>query len=63
MSNQGWKFWVVPLTLWCLYSCWYFGYQSGYADGHETAWNMSKQGPYVFPQFARNDEATETKGP
>ena len=44
MSNFNWKFWAIPLTLWCLYSCWYFGYQSGYADGHETAWNLAR--PY-----------------
>lgn len=42
MSNLEWKFWIVPLALWGLYGCWYSGYQSGYADGHQTAWDMAK---------------------
>jgi len=42
MASHGWKLWVAPLTLWALYSCWYCGYQSGYADGHETAWSLSR---------------------
>jgi len=46
MANQGWKLWLVPFGLWGLYACWHSGYQSGYADGHETAWNMSR------PSFA-----------
>lgn len=44
MANQGWKLWLVPFGLWGLYACWHSGYQSGYADGHETAWNMSRPG-------------------
>lgn len=46
MANQNWKLWLVPFGLWGLYLCWYSGYQSGYADGHETAWSMSR------PSFA-----------
>ena len=42
MANQNWKLWLVPFGLWGLYLCWYSGYQSGYADGHETAWSMSR---------------------
>ena len=42
MANQTWKLWLVPFGLWGLYLCWYSGYQSGYADGHETAWSMSR---------------------
>ena len=42
MANQSWKMWLVPFGLWALYLCWYSGYQSGYADGHETAWGMSR---------------------
>ena len=42
MTNFNWKFWVIPFSLWSLYSCWYFGYQSGYADGHETAWSLAQ---------------------
>lgn len=42
MANQTWKLWAVPFGLWGLYLCWYSGYQSGYADGHETAWSMSR---------------------
>lgn len=44
MANQGWKLWLVPFGLWGLYACWHSGYQSGYADGHETAWSMSRPG-------------------
>jgi len=40
MSKYAWTFWILPLVVWGLYSCWHFGYQSGYADGHETAWQM-----------------------
>ena len=58
MSTQSWKFWIIPLSLWGLYSCWYCGYQSGYADGHVTAWNMSR--PSFFAQdLSRNKEAVD----
>jgi hypothetical protein len=60
MSNQGWKFWIVPLTLWGLYSCWYCGYQSGYADGHETAWSMSRP-TNLYRELAQNDGMTESR--
>ncbi len=42
MANQSWKLWLVPFGLWGLYVCWHSGYQSGYADGHETAWSMAR---------------------
>lgn len=42
MANQTWKLWLVPFGLWGLYLCWYSGYQSGYAEGHETAWDMAQ---------------------
>ena len=45
MANQSWKLWLVPFGFWGLYVCWYSGYQSGYADGHETAWNMARPSP------------------
>ena len=71
MSALGWKIWIVPLALWGLYSCWYCGYQSGYADGHETAWNLSRSSEYFpevanmksIPELQERDEsaATETR--
>jgi len=42
MANLNWKVWLVPFGFWGLYLCWYSGYQSGYADGHETAWDMAR---------------------
>ncbi len=52
MSSFNWKFWAIPLTLWSLYSCWYFGYQSGYAEGHETAWSLAR--PYELVHVTGN---------
>jgi hypothetical protein len=40
MSKMNWTVWLVAIGAWGLYSCWHLGYQSGYADGHETAWKM-----------------------
>jgi hypothetical protein len=57
MSNLEWKFWTIPLALWGLYSCWYSGYQSGYADGHQTAWAMAK--PQTLTEVAMNLENTD----
>lgn len=54
MSKQIWKFWVVPLIAWGLYSCFYLGYQSGYADGHATAWGMYEQ-PHLHQNLANVD--------
>lgn len=42
MTVESWKLWLVPLALWGLYLSWHTGYQSGYADGHDTAWSMSR---------------------
>ncbi len=42
MAIDNWKLWVVPFALWGLAMAWYTGYQSGYKDGHETAWEMSR---------------------
>ncbi len=42
MIVEGWKLWIVPVGLWALYVCWHTGYQAGYSDGHETAWQMSR---------------------
>lgn len=62
MANQSLKFWAIPLTLWGLYSCWYFGYQSGYADGHVTAWNMSRQDHAMLRAgLGYSDEASDLK--
>ena len=65
MANQSWKLWLVPFGLWGLYLCWYSGYQSGYADGHETAWNMSQpslvmaatEPPMGFAENGSSEEA------
>jgi hypothetical protein len=48
MSKSGWVIGAVVLTFWGFYSCWHFGYQSGYADGHETAWKLSQPSPIVI---------------
>lgn len=42
MANKNWKIWAIPFGVWALYLSWYSGYQSGYSDGHETAWTMSR---------------------
>ena len=65
MANQSWKLWLVPFGLWGLYLCWYSGYQSGYADGHETAWSMSRpslvasaeESPVEFAETSSFEEA------
>ena len=36
MSKMSWTVWIAALAVWGLYSCWHFGYQSGYADGHRA---------------------------
>ncbi len=57
MSKMGWTFWIVALGIWGLYSCWHFGYQSGFADGHETAWRMYQ--PVLLPdQVTANHDQT-----
>ncbi|HEY0983212.1 hypothetical protein [Schlesneria sp.] len=62
MASHGWIFWAAPLSLWAFYSCWYFGYQSGYADGHETAWNLSRPfEPQV--ELSQIDEESHTATP
>lgn len=43
MAVDNWKLWLVPFALWGLVMAWYTGYQSGYQDGHSTAWRMSRQ--------------------
>ena len=43
MKTADWKLWIAPGLLWVVYSCWHFGYQSGYTDGHDTAWKMYRQ--------------------
>jgi hypothetical protein len=52
MAVESWKLWIIPLGLWGLYLCWHCGYQSGYAEGHETAWRMSR--PTLGIQVAGN---------
>jgi hypothetical protein len=54
MTTDSWKFWTVALGLWAFYGCWHIGYQSGYVDGHETAWKMY-QPPVYFRELASTD--------
>lgn len=42
MSIDNWKLWLVPFAVWMMVMAWYTGYQSGYQEGHETAWQMSR---------------------
>ena len=42
MAVENWKLWLIPFTVWGLVMAWYSGYQSGYLEGHETAWQMSR---------------------
>ena len=45
MTVNSWKLWLAPFALWGVYVCWHSGYQSGYAEGHQTAWQMSRPSP------------------
>lgn len=45
MTVDSWKLWLAPFALWGIYVCWHSGYQSGYAEGHQTAWQMSRPSP------------------
>jgi hypothetical protein len=56
MAVESWKLWIIPLGLWGLYLCWHCGYQSGYAEGHETAWRMSR--PSAEIRIADNSAAS-----
>ena len=40
MAVENWKLWLVPFAVWALVMVWYSGYQSGYQEGHVTAWQM-----------------------
>ena len=42
MAVENWKLWLSPFGVWGLAMAWYSGYQSGYLEGHETAWQMSR---------------------
>lgn len=42
MSIDNWKLWMVPFAAWLVVMAWYTGYQSGYNEGHQTAWQMSR---------------------
>lgn len=42
MSVENWKLWLVPFAAWIVVMSWYSGYQSGYLEGHEEAWHMSR---------------------
>lgn len=57
MAIESWKLWLVPLSLWGLYLCWHTGYQSGYADGHETAWRMSRPAFAIAASETTADQA------
>lgn len=55
MSKESLKLWGVVLIVWGLYTCWHMGYQSGYAEGHATAWGMYEQ-----PHLKQNLASSET---
>lgn len=59
MSKSGWKLWIIPLAAWGLFSCWHIGYQSGYADGHDTAWKMYQ--PFTPSTVASAEAAIESE--
>lgn len=42
MTIENWKLWLVPFAIWGLVMVWHGGYQSGYEEGHKTAWEMSR---------------------
>jgi hypothetical protein len=42
MSIDNWKLWMIPFAAWLVVMAWYTGYQSGYSEGHQTAWQMSR---------------------
>ena len=42
MSIDNWKLWMIPFAAWLVVMAWYTGYQSGYDEGHQTAWQMSR---------------------
>jgi hypothetical protein len=42
MAIDNWKLWLIPFAVWGLVMTWHSGYQSGYKDGHDTAWEMSR---------------------
>jgi hypothetical protein len=50
MGTENWKLWLAPFAVWGAVMAWYSGYQAGYQEGHETAWQMSR------PKVMRADE-------
>lgn len=42
MTVDNWKLWLIPFAAWVVIMAWYSGYQSGYHEGHQTAWEMSR---------------------
>ena len=42
MTVDNWKLWLIPFAAWVVVMAWYSGYQSGYVEGHQTAWEMSR---------------------
>ena len=58
MTVESWKLWLIPFALWGVFVCWNSGYQSGYAEGHQTAWKMSR--PDL--SFAAMESASDREG-
>ncbi len=62
MSKDTLKYWIVPLGLWGLYTCWYFGFQAGYDHGYGDGY-ISAVGPVqsapAFHQIAGVDSASD----
>ena len=59
MAIDNWKLWLVPFAIWGVVMAWYAGYQSGYQDGHSTAWEMSRR-TVAFALSDQSDKADPT---
>ena len=53
MTVENWKLWLVPFGVWGLVMAWYSGYQSGFKEGHDNAWQMYKPPVLVAVDVAK----------
>jgi len=56
MTIDNWKLWTVPFAIWGAAMAWYTGYQAGYHEGHQTAWQMSLSNTASFLVNARMED-------
>ncbi len=52
MTLENWKLWLVPFGVWGLMMAWYSGYQSGFKEGHDNAWQMSRPSNLVSTEVS-----------